>query len=80
MIWQGFQRRRIRDAGARFRAQHSRFLTLALRNRQVYPRIPTKRVDLGGFAGLMKLSDGEKRAAMWWAGALEQVEDSSNEG
>jgi len=74
MIWQGFQRKRIRDAGERFRAEHSRFLTLALRSGRNYPRIPTKRVDLGGYSGLMKLSEGEKRAAMWWATAIERID------
>jgi len=75
MIWQGIQHRSIRDTGALFRAQHARFLTLAMRSGCRYPRIPTKPVDSGGFSGLMKLSTGEKRAAMWWACAIDLVED-----
>lgn len=76
MIWEGFRRsRRLTDAGERFRAEHSRFLTLALRSGRKYPRIPTKRVDQGGFSGLMKLSEGEKRASMWWTAAMNRVDD-----
>lgn len=78
MIWKGFQRRRIQDAGERFREEHSRFLTLALRSRRRYPLIPTKRVDTGGFSGLMKLPDGQKRAEMWWAGAIRRVDEPRN--
>ena len=75
MLWNGFRRQKIIDAGARFRAEHSRFLTLALLSGRRYPRIPSKRVDRGGFSGLLKLDEGEKRAAMWWATALTRVED-----
>lgn len=63
------------DAGARFRAEHSRFLTLALLSGRRYPRIPSKRVDQGGYTGLMKLDEGEKRAAMWWAAAFMRLDD-----
>ncbi|MCR9077073.1 MAG: hypothetical protein NXI07_13625, partial [bacterium] len=67
--------KKVLDAGARFRAEHSRFLTLALLSGRRYPRIPSKRVDQGGYAGLMKLDEGEKRAAMWWAAAFMRVDD-----
>ena len=75
MIWTGRKRKNVLDAGARFRAEHSRFLTLALGSGRCYPRIPAKRVDLGGFSGLLTLDEGEKRAAMWWAAALKRVDD-----
>ncbi|MDF1808295.1 MAG: hypothetical protein P1U42_01215 [Phycisphaerales bacterium] len=74
MIWNGFQRKKIIDAGAKFRAEHSRFLTLALLSNKKYPKIPSKRVDLGGYSGLMKLTEGEKRAALWWAKAIDRVD------
>jgi len=77
MIWNGFQRKKIIDAGAKFRAEHSRFLTLALLSGKKYPKIPSKRVDLGGYSGLMKLTEGEKRASLWWAKAIEQVDNPS---
>ncbi len=63
------------DAGQRFRAEHARFLTLALRSGRKYPRIPIKRVDQGGYSGLMRLSEGEKRASMWWSAAMNRVDD-----
>ena len=75
MIWNGFRRKKVLDAGARFRAEHSRFLTLALLSGRRYPRIPSKRVDQGGYTGLMKLDEGEKRAAMWWAAAFMRLDD-----
>ncbi|MHA7814729.1 MAG: hypothetical protein ACX94C_15210 [Phycisphaerales bacterium] len=75
MIWNGFRRKKVLDAGARFRAEHSRFLTLALLSKRRYPRIPAKRVDHGGYTGLLKLDEGQKRAAMWWAAALNRVDD-----
>jgi hypothetical protein len=75
MIWNGFRRKKVLDAGARFRAEHSRFLTLALLSGRRYPRIPSKRVDRGGFNGLLKLDEGQKRAAMWWAAALNRVDE-----
>lgn len=75
MIWLGLRKKRLLDAGARFRAEHSRFLTLALLSGRKYPRIPTKRVDQGGYSGLLRLSEGEKRAAMWWAAAMTRVDD-----
>lgn len=74
MIWQGFRKKRIQDAGKRFRAEHSRFLTIALRSGRRYPQIPTKRVDTGGFSGLMKLPEGQRRASMWWTGAFERID------
>ncbi|HCT46701.1 MAG: hypothetical protein CMJ35_14815 [Phycisphaerae bacterium] len=77
MIWNGIKRKKVLDAGTRFRAEHSRFLTLALRSGRRYPRIPAKRVDQGGFSGLLKLDEGEKRAALWWAAALTRVKDPS---
>lgn len=75
MIWNGFKRKQVLDAGARFRAEHSRFLTLAMLSGRRYPRIPAKRVDQGGFHGLLKLDEGQKRAAMWWAAALNRVDE-----
>jgi hypothetical protein len=32
-------------------------------------------VDRGGYSGLLKLDEGEKRAAMWWAAALNRVDN-----
>jgi len=74
MFWIGSRRKRVRDAGARFRAEHSAFLTRALGSRRRYPRIPAKPVDRGGYSGLMRLDTGEKRAAVWWGLALSKMD------
>ena len=64
----------IRDAGTRFREEHSAFLTAALGSKKRYPRIPAKPVDQGGYSGLLKLERGEKRAAMWWGAAMNRMD------
>ena len=79
MLWLGWQRKKVRDAGARFRAEHSAFLTWALGKRARMPRIPAKRTDRGGYSGLMKLETGEKRAALWWGLALSKMDHRRDE-
>lgn len=60
-------------------AAHSSFLTWALRdNPQAaakLPRIPTRRVDLGGFSDLMRLPAARQMATHWWQTAIERVRD-----
>ncbi len=79
MIWSGKPSQKQLDAGARFRAVHSNFLTRALRRALPYPRIPARRVDEGGFShggrgGCLKLPEHEKRTAMWWAAAMNRFD------
>ena len=74
MIWSGRLSKKELDAGARFRAVHSSFLTGALRFGLRCPRIPAKRVDEGGFSGLLKLPENEKRAAIWWLAAMNRMD------
>ncbi|MEO1512756.1 MAG: hypothetical protein AAFU70_11840, partial [Planctomycetota bacterium] len=53
--------RRLRDwrtCSERFRAEHSRFLTAALRAPRRYPKIPTKRVSQGGYERLLARESG----------------------
>ncbi|MFP4143986.1 MAG: hypothetical protein ACLFV3_02480 [Phycisphaeraceae bacterium] len=51
----------------------STFLTWALRHRRDVPRIPTRRVDEGGFAEL-RLNRGARAAVTrWWQRALDQL-------
>lgn len=64
-----------RSAGERFRAEHSAWLTLAMLTGRPYPRIPTKRTDLGGYEGLRRRPGGLARAAAWWRAALSRVND-----
>ena len=49
MIWGPKRLHELVDPGARFRAEHSAWLTHAMRSRTRYPRIPAKRADQGGF-------------------------------
>ena len=74
MIWSGKLSQKELDAGARFRAVHSGFLTRALKFKIRYPRIPAKRVDQGGYSGLLKLPEHEKRSALWWGIAMERMD------
>ncbi len=75
MLWNGFKRKKIIDAGERYRAQHSAFLTFALRTTRRIPRIPRKRADEGGYSGLLKLESGQKRASQWWSVAIMKLDD-----
>jgi len=70
MRWSFFWgHRSLRDAGARFRAEHSAFLTRALLGGRRYPRIPTKRVDRGGW-DRVRQTGGEDRFEQWWQAAF----------
>ena len=60
--------------GERARLQHSAWLTQSLGSASPYPRIPTRRVDLGGFNPLMRKERGRLIADRWWQGALDRVE------
>lgn len=82
MIWSGRLSKKELDAGARFRAEHSSFLTRALRLGKLgirFPRIPAKRVDEGGFShggrgGCLQLPEHQKRTAMWWMAAMNRMD------
>lgn len=74
MIWNGKLSKKELDAGARFRAVHSSFLTRALRLGFRTPRIPAKRVDEGGYSGLLKIPEHEKRSIAWWSAAMSRMD------
>lgn len=63
----------LKDPGARFRAEHSAWLTRAMRTNAGYPRIPAKPTVLGGFDRLMQLPTGPMHAERWWRIALQRV-------
>lgn len=63
------------EAGVRARRQHSVWLTAAIRDpRGGVPRIPTRRVADGGFAGLLARPGGPERAERWWTLAIDRAE------
>jgi hypothetical protein len=74
MLWSRFQRRAIKDAGERFRAEHSRFLTHASLSGRMFPIIPTRKSDSGGFDALRGRKNGAIRAQQWWAAAFNRVD------
>lgn len=68
-----FWKRDSFGAGERFRAQHSAFLTRAVRNPGAFPRIPVKAVERGGYDRLRRQPTGAAHAALWWDVALDRV-------
>ncbi len=64
----------VRSAGARFRREHSRWLTRAVESPKPYPRIPTRRATDGGYERMMRLEHGPERARKWWSLASERVD------
>jgi len=72
MIW-GPRLAELKDPGARFRAEHSAWLTHAMRTDAGYPRIPAKPTLHGGFENLMRLPTGPMHAERWWRIALGRV-------
>ena len=54
-------------------AETSAFLTWALSNGRVLPRIPRRRVEAGGFAGLLRRPGARAAVAHWWNRVLEQL-------
>ena len=49
----------------------SAFLTWAVKGQRDMPRIPTRRVDEGGYDELMRRPGARAAAAWWWARALD---------
>lgn len=71
--WIGVPSRHRADRGAIARLRLGRWLAWALgagAEARALPRIPTLRVDEGGFDGLRSTETGRERAERWWAEAL----------
>jgi hypothetical protein len=79
MIWDFWRKKQLEEAGALARRQHSEWLTRALASGKAFPRIPTRRVDKGGFQGQMERKAGPGRAETWWRLALERVPNDESE-
>jgi len=75
VLWNPFRQRRLLTAAERFRREHSLWLTRAMLTHRAYPRIPSRRVEAGGFEALRAREGGPGRAAAWWAAALTRVDD-----
>ena len=61
------------EAGRLARLVHSRWLTEAVQRPLDVPRIPTRRVDEGGFSAMLCRPGGRERAERWWDLALDRV-------
>jgi hypothetical protein len=59
---------------AAMRLLHSVWLTKALQRGSRPPRIPTRKVEDGGWAKLMETPEGRAWAEEFWQGALEHPE------
>ncbi len=66
------RRRRIEpeDARERMVRETSAFLTWAIRTRADLPRIPCRRLDRGGFNGLLQRRGARAAVTHWWLRAL----------
>lgn len=63
------------DARRRAIAETNAFLTWAMRSNQKLPRIPRRRVELGGFNEMLKRPMAGKIISHWWSKALDRVRD-----
>lgn len=72
MLWNPL--RLLNDRARQYRLVHERWLTRAVRSPGRYPRIPTRRVDTGGFSALLSRPGGGELAERWWELALERVD------
>ena len=61
---------------AALRRVHERFLTRALRSAALFPRIPLRRVDRGGFDSLLARRGGREACDRWWFRAFERLDRS----
>lgn len=66
---------RLEERGAIARRLHSLWLTRAVRSDRVYPKIPVRPVQEGGFSHLSRTPEGRVLCDGWWYAALGQVDD-----
>ena len=62
------------EAGALARRVHSEWLSRAMTCAEVYPRIPLRPVEQGGFEVLMSKAQGPQRAEQWWGAAFDRID------
>jgi len=74
MEWLSWHSEEGPTVGEAARHLHSRWLTEALASRREYPRIPVRRVEHGGFSGLLGRANGRNLAGQWWERALDRID------
>lgn len=75
MVWQRFNGRDGRFSESerqRMIAEHSAFLSWAMRHRGRLPAIPRRRLAHGGFGALLKRPGARAAVEHWWRRVLEQ--------
>jgi hypothetical protein len=75
MRWRFLGRDDLSPLAEKYRREHEAWLNRALASGHPYPRIPLKRVDRGGFSGLLARPSGRALADLWWIAALDRVDD-----
>jgi len=77
MFWRFLKHSASLSPGEVARRLHSLWLTQAFQSGRdrLYPRIPTRRVEDGGFDRMMSTERGRARAEKWWELALARMED-----
>ena len=80
MRWAFWRKRDWRTLGQRYAAEHSAWLTRAMKAHAgspgAPPRIPVRKVSDGGFSGMMSRPGGAERASQWWGAAFDRVDGS----
>lgn len=74
MLWRFFSHDDQPSAAEAFRQMHEAFLTRALRSSAVFPRIPLRRVDRGGFTSLLSRPGGREACERWWSAAFDRLD------
>jgi len=78
MIWSWFRKPDHESRARAMRRAHSRFLSAAIDSAHMFPRIPVRRVDRGGFGPMMARPRGRAVAEAWWRKALDALPDETD--
>lgn len=66
MIWSWWTHKNAESRADTMRRTHARFLAAALASAHMFPRIPVRRADQGGFNSLVSRPRGRRAADAWW--------------
>ena len=80
MKWQSIRAGDLLDPAERFRREHERWLNHALGHANMLPRIPTRRVNRGGFGRLLSTLRGRRAIARWWDVVLSREDLAEPQG
>ncbi len=75
MLGRLFWRDDVPSLGETYRRVHEAWLSRAVESGHPYPRIPLRKVEDGGFSGLVRRPGGRMLTEMWWMAALDRVDE-----